>query len=158
MSRPLRIEYPDAWYHVMKRGRRGENIFTYRKDFETFIQLLQESVELWHIRTGAYCLLSNHYHILVQTPLANLSRFMRHLNGVYTQRYNRVHHYDGQLFSGRYKAILVEEDDYLLELVLYIHNNPLRAGMVDEIDQYVWSNHLSYCAKQNLFKKNLCIL
>jgi len=144
MSRPLRIEYPGAWYHVMNRGRRGENVFLNREDFETFIKLLRESVELWNVRVGAYCLLSNHYHILVQTPQGNLSRFMRHLNGVYTQRYNRAYRCDGQLFRGRYKAILVEEDNYLLELVRYIHRNPLRAGMVKDIDQYVWSSHLGY--------------
>ena len=133
MSRPLRIEYPDAWYHVMNRGRRGEEIFSTSEDFATFIKLLQEGAEQWNIRISAYCLLSNHYHLLIQTPLGNLARFMRHINGVYTQRYNRIHKCDGQLFRGRYKAILVEEDRYLLELVRYIHHNPLMGGDVHEI-------------------------
>ena len=128
----------------MNRGRRGEEIFENSKDFETFIRLLQESVNLWDIRVGAYCLLSNHYHLLIQTPQGNLSRFMRHLNGVYTQRYNRTHDCDGQLFRGRYKAILVEEDNYLLELIRYIHKNPVRAGLVKNVDEYLWSSNLGY--------------
>jgi REP element-mobilizing transposase RayT len=144
MSRPLRIEYPGAWYHVMNRGRRSENIFANSEDFKTFIKLLQESVDLWDIKVSAYCLMSSHYHLLIQTPHGNLSRFMRHLNGIYTQRYNRAHQCDGQLFRGRYKAILVEEDSYLLELVRYIHRNPLQAGLVEDIDQYPWSSHLGY--------------
>lgn len=144
MSRPLRIEYPGAWYHVMNRGRRGENVFSGKQDFEIFITLLKEAAELWDVQVSAYCLMSNHYHILLQTPQGNLSRFMRHLNGVYTQRYNRLHGYDGQLFRGRYKSILVEEDSYLLELVRYIHHNPLRAGMVDDLNQYPWSSHPGY--------------
>ena len=149
MSRPLRIEYPGAWYHVMNRGRRGENIFSSPKDFRTFIELLKEGAEHWHVKISAYCLLSNHYHILIQTPLGNLSRFMRHLNGVYTQRYNRIHECDGQLFRGRYKAILVEEDSYLLELVRYIHRNPLKAGIVKDINQYEWSSHAGYLSEEN---------
>ena len=144
MSRPLRIEYPGAWHHVMNRGRRGENIFSGKKDYAIFIALLQEAVELWDVRVSAYCLMSNHYHILVQTPQGNLSRFMRHINGVYTQRYNRLHGYEGQLFRGRFKSILVEEDNYLLELVRYIHRNPLRAGMVETLDGYLWSSHHGY--------------
>ena len=144
MSRPLRIEYPGAWYHIMNRGRRGENIFETEEDREIFVALLKESAELWDVRISAYCQMSTHYHILAQTPQGNLSRFMRHLNGVYTQRYNRVHGYDGQLFRGRFKSILVEEENYLLELVRYIHRNPLRAGMVEMLDKYPWSSHHGY--------------
>jgi len=121
MSRPLRIQYPDAWYHVMNRGRRGDEIFTEAKDYTAFIDLLKEIVDDYNVKVSAYCLMSNHYHLLVQTPDANISRAMRHLNGVYTQRYNRIHHCDGQLFRGRYKAIVVEADSYLLELLRYIH-------------------------------------
>jgi len=128
----------------MNRGRRSENIYSNEKDFEIFLSLLQEAVELWNIRVSAYCLMSNHYHILLQTPQGNLNRFMRHLNGVYTQRYNRLHGYDGQLFRGRYKAILVAEDSYLLELVRYIHRNPLRAGLVASLNNYPWSSHHGY--------------
>jgi hypothetical protein len=89
MTRPLRIEYPGAWYHVMNRGRRGEKVFADSEDFMVFIALLQETSEMFAIRISAFCLMSNHYHILVQTPAGNLSRAMRHINGVYTQRYNR---------------------------------------------------------------------
>ena len=127
MSRPLRIEYKDAWYHIMNRGRRGEQIFSKSSDHEIFIELLQEAVDLLDVRISAYCLMSNHYHLLIQTPQGNKSRCMRHINGIYTQRYNRSHKCDGQLFKGRYKSILVEQDNYLLELARYIHRNPLRA-------------------------------
>ena len=147
MVRPLRIEYPDAWYHVMNRGRRGEQIFLEEKDYETFLELLIESAQLWNLRIAAYCQMPNHYHLLIQTPEANLSRCMRHINGVYTQRFNRLHHCDGQLFRGRYKAILVEADSYLLQLVRYIHRNPLRAGMVEVLDAYEWSSHRGYLSK-----------
>ena len=93
MSRPLRIQYPNAWYHVMNRGRRGEKIFREKKDYSAFIVLLNDLVEDYNVNIAAYCLMSNHYHLLIQTPEANISRSMRHLNGVYTQRYNRFHQY-----------------------------------------------------------------
>lgn len=159
MSRPLRIEFPGAWYHIMNRGRRGDEIFSAANDFEGFISILSESAELWNVKVAAYCLMTNHYHLLIQTPKGNLSRFMRHLNGVYTQRYNRFHGYDGQLFRGRYKAILVEEDDYLLELVRYIHRNPVRAGIVATVEQYPWSSHHSYLSseKSNYIHKEFII-
>ena len=144
MARPLRIEYPDAWYHVMNRGRRGENIFSDKKDYEIFVALLQESSELFDIRVAAYCLMSNHYHLLVQTPSGNLSRAMRHVNGVYTQRYNRRNKIDGQLFRGRYKSVLVEADSHLLELLRYIHRNPVRAKLCKTVDDYTWSSHHGY--------------
>ena len=89
MSRPLRIEYQDAWYHVMNRGRRREKIFRGDPDYIRFKDLLKESTEIWGVNICAYCLMPNHYHLLVQTPQANLSRFMRHVNGIYTQRFNR---------------------------------------------------------------------
>jgi len=144
MSRPLRIQYPDAWYHVMNRGRRGEEIFEGKKDYDAFIDLLKDIVEDYKVNIAAYCLMSNHYHLLIQTPEGNISRSMRHLNGVYTQRYNRFHHCDGQLFRGRYKCILVDADSYLLELVRYIHRNPLAVGMVEDLSKYTWSSHTGY--------------
>ena len=141
MVRPLRIEYPGAWYHVMNRGRPGESVFTGGKDYEAF---LQESAEMFDLKVAAYCLMSNHYHLLVQTPTGNLSRVMRHINGVYTQRYNRRHKSDGLLFRGRYKSILVEEDSYLLELLRYIHKNPVRAQICKSVDDYPWTSHNGY--------------
>ena len=144
MSRPLRIEYPDAWYHIMNRGRRSENIFSDDKDYILFAELLKETSEMLNIRIASYCLVPNHCHMLVQTPEANISRSMRHLNGVYTQRYNRRHNCDGQPFRVRYKSILIDTDSYLLQAVRYIHRNPLRAGLVDKIDAYKWSSHKGY--------------
>ena len=150
MSRPLRIQYQDAWYHIMNRGRRGEKIFETREDYLTFIDLLKELNDVFNVKIASYCLMSNHYHILIHTPEGNLARAMRHLNGVYTQRYNKRHGCDGQLFRGRYKSIVIESDSYALELVRYIHRNPLEAGIVDNVEKYQWSSHkiyLSYAKK-----------
>ena len=159
MSRPLRIAYPNAWYHVMNRGRRSESIFSDIQDYEYFIDLLVETSELWNVHIVAYCLMENHYHILLQTPEVNISRCMRHLNGIYTQKYNRRHGYDGPLFRGRYKSILVSDDDYLLQLVRYIHKNPVKAGIVENIQEYPWSSYrgyLSFAKKWNwLFKDHI---
>ncbi|MCF8057074.1 MAG: transposase [Desulfocapsa sp.] len=144
MARPLRIEYPDAWYHVTNRGRHGEKVFADSEDFKAFIALLQETSEMFSLRISAFCLMSTQYHILVQTPAGNLSRAMRHINGVYTQRYNRRWSIDGQLFRGRYRSVLVEEDRYLLELLRYIHRNPVRAQMCSTVNDYRWSSHKGY--------------
>ena len=144
MSRPLRIEYSGAWYHVMNRGRGGEPVFMGRPDYEAFVSLLEKTHELWNLRIAAYCLMPNHYHLLVQTPDGNMSRCMRHINGVYTQRFNRFHHLGGPLFRGRYKSILVDADSYLLQLIRYIHRNPLRAGLIDTLEKYEWSSHRAY--------------
>jgi len=156
MARPLRIEYPGAWYHVMNRGRRSESIFSDKYDYSAFIDLLIETSEMWNVNVAAYCLMTNHYHILLQTPEGNISRCMRHLNSVYTQRYNRRHGCDGQLFRGRYQSILVSDDAYLLQLVRYIHKNPIKAGLVKDIKDYQWSSYsgyLSYARKwQWLYK------
>ena len=147
MSRPLRIQYPNAWYHVMKRGRRGESVFESKDDYQLFLDILHEAIELFSLRISAYCLMTNHYHLLVQTPDSNLSRCMRHINGVYTQRFNAAHGLDGQLFRDRYKAILVGEDSYLLQLIRYIHKNPLRAGMVKRAELYEWSSHKGFLSR-----------
>ena len=144
MSRPLRIEYPGAWYHVMNRGRRAEKIFSDRQDYTMFIDLLKEASVSWNVRICAYCLMPNHYHLLVQTPEANISRCMRHINGIYTQRYNRRHAFDGQLLRGRYKSILVSADQYLLQLVRYIHRNPVKAGIAARLEDYQWTSHAAY--------------
>lgn len=144
MARPLRIQFPEAWYHVMNRGRRGEPVFLENNDYEKFIGLLRELVAVYNVRVVAYCLMSNHYHLLIQTPDANLSRAMRHLNGVYTQWFNRTHACDGQLFRGRFKSILVDANTYLLGLVRYIHRNPIEAGLVKTLNRYPWSSHQGY--------------
>jgi len=147
MSRPLRIDYPNAWHHVMNRARRGQDLFVDKADYQQFIDLLQETTDLFNVNVAAYCLMPTHYHLMLQTPDANLSRCMRHLNGVYTQRYNVSHSCDGTLFRGRYKSILVDADNYVLQLVRYIHRNPLKAGLVKRLDQYVWSSHKGYLSK-----------
>lgn len=144
MSRPLRIEFPGAWYHVMNRGRRREDIFLQPNDYAAFLKIIRESAERWNVKIAAYCLMSNHYHLLLQTPEGNLARCMRHINGVYTQHFNRTHRQDGQLFRGRYKAVLVEDDSHLLEVLRYIHRNPLGAGLVRQLDDYPWSSHACY--------------
>ncbi len=147
MARPLRIEYPNAWYHVMNRGRRGDNVFSDKTDFKTFLGVLQESSELFGCRVAAFCLMSNHYNLLLQTPLGNISRVMRHVNGVYTQRYNRRQKVDGPLFRGRYKSVLVEEDSHLVELLRYIHRNPVRARICKSVSDYPFSSHHTYASK-----------
>jgi putative transposase len=160
MSRPLRIEYPGAWYHVMNRGRRKEDIFLQIEDHEAFIQVVRDTAEIWNLKVAAYCLMPNHYHLLVQTPDGNISRCMRHINGLYTQRFNRAHHKDGPLFRGRYKAVLVEGDSHLLEVMRYIHRNPLRAGIVEQLADYLWSSHhgyLSWAKKWNWLHKDVLL-
>ena len=143
MSRPLRIEYPDAWYHVMNRGRRNEAIFEDKNDYSAFIELLQDVINIFHIKVAAFCLMQNHYHLLIQTPEGNISRSMRYINGVYTQRFNRIHGYDGHLFRGRYKSILIDADSYLLQVMRYIHRNPINAGLSENLN-YTWSSHKAY--------------
>jgi REP element-mobilizing transposase RayT len=130
----------------MNRGRRAERIFNDPNDYTMFIALLKEASESWRIRVSAYCLMPNHYHLLVQTPEANISRSMRHINGVYTQRFNRRHGFDGQLFRGRFKSIVIDADSYLLPLVRYIHRNPIRAKIAT-LDDYQWSSHKGYLSK-----------
>ena len=149
MTRPLRIQYPNAWYHVMNRGRSRAKILHSPEDHLAFIELLREASLQWKVRVAAYCLMLNHYHLLVQTPQANLSRFMRHINGLYTQYYNRTYRSDGPLFRGRYKSIVVEQDRYLLELVRYIHRNPIQAGLVKRLEDYRWTSHKAYISEGN---------
>jgi REP element-mobilizing transposase RayT len=131
----------------MNRARKGQDLFVDKTDYQQFIDLLQETSDLFNVKVAVYCLMPTHYHLLLQTPDANLSRCMRHLNGVYTQKYNVIHSCDGTLFRGRYKSILVDADNYLLQLVRYIHRNPLKAGLVKRLDQYVWSSHRGYLSK-----------
>jgi putative transposase len=136
-------------YHVMNRGRARHTIFHNRDYYEAFLETLKEVVERFDAVIHAYCLMGNHYHLLVETPKANLSRIMRHVNGVYTQRYNRMRKTDGPLFRGRYKSILVDEDAYLLQLSRYIHRNPIdmKRPVTRRLEDSPWS---SYCAYLNL--------
>jgi putative transposase len=142
MPRPSRIEYPNAFYHVMNRGRGRQNIFHNDKYFLSFLDTLLEVHQRFSAIIHAYCLMNNHYHIILETPEANLSRIMRHINGIYTQRYNRLKKTDGPLFRGRFKAIVIEEDQYLLNLNKYIHRNPIK--LVKKLEDYKWSSYQSY--------------
>ncbi|MFQ6094481.1 MAG: helix-turn-helix domain-containing protein [bacterium] len=144
MSRPLRIEFPGAYYHVMNRGLTGQAVFISQSDFEDFMFLLEDATERWQIRVLSYCLMTTHYHLALQTPLGNLQRVMRHIDGVYTQRFNRRHSRGGPLFRGRYKAILIDADVYLAAVVRYIHLNPVEALDTDDPRGYRWSSHGYY--------------
>lgn len=141
MSRPLRIELAGGLYHVTSRGDRREAIFVNDADREKWLALLGEVCRRFNWRCHAYCLMSNHYHIVVETVEGNLSRGMRQLNGVYTQHVNRSHDRIGHVFQGRYKAILVEKDSHLLELARYVVLNPVRARMVKEVSRWPWSSY-----------------
>ncbi len=146
MPRPLRIEYENAFYHVMNRGRGRRIIFHDPDYYHAFLQTLKESHERFDALIHAYCLMGNHYHLLIETPRANLGRIMRHVNGVYTQRYNRLKKTDGPLFRGRYKAIVVDSDAYLLQLSRYIHSNPIDMNkpLVRHLEDYAWSSYPAY--------------
>ncbi|MEY6433454.1 transposase [Thioalkalicoccus limnaeus] len=141
MTRPLRIELAGGLYHVTSRGDRREAIYRDDADRSAWLELLGDVCERFHWRCHAYCQMTNHYHVVVETPEANLSKGMRQLNGVYTQRSNRRHGLVGHLFQGRFKAILVERDAYLLELVRYVVLNPVRAGMVPAAEGWAWSRY-----------------
>ena len=141
MARQLRIEFPGAVYHITSRGNARGNIFEQIADKRLFISILTQVIERNNWLCHAYCLMDNHYHLLIETIDANLSVGMRQLNGVYTQSFNRIHKRVGHLFQGRYKSIHVEQETYLLELCRYIVLNPIRAGMVKSADQYTWSSY-----------------
>lgn len=144
MSRPLRVAYAGAWYHVMNRGLARKNIFLNDHHRHMFLKLLYEIHNRYRIEIHAYCLMDNHYHLLIRTPLGNISRAMRHLDGIFTQRFNKTTKRDGPLFRGRYKSILVEADTYLLRLSRYIHLNPVEAKLVKKAEHYKWSSYRAY--------------
>jgi REP element-mobilizing transposase RayT len=141
MARPLRLEFPGAIYHVTSRGDRQEAIYEGDADRQQWLEILSKICERYNWRVHAYCLMDNHYHILLATADGNLSKGMRQLNGVYTQYFNRQHNRVGHVFQGRYKAILVEKDSYLLELSRYVVLNPVRAGMIKNLDEWPWSSY-----------------
>ena len=147
MARPIRIEFSGALYHVTSRGDRREEIYEDDADRVRFLQLLGRVALDFNWICHAYCLMTNHYHLVIETPDANLSKGMRQLNGVFTQYSNRRHGRIGHLFQGRFKGILVDGDSYLLELARYVVLNPVRARMVSQPDQWPWS---SYAAMMGL--------
>jgi putative transposase len=141
MARPLRIEFPGALYHVTSRGNARQRVFRDDEDRDMFLATLAWVVGRFGWRCHAYCLMDKHVHLLIETLQPNLSRGMRQLNGVYTQRFNRRHRKAGHLFQGRFKAILVEKEEYLLELARYIVLNPVRAKTVKMPERYPWSSY-----------------
>jgi len=141
MARPLRIEFPGAVYHLTARGNARQNIFLDDEDRLRFLNVLERVVSRFHLALYAYCLMDNHYHLLLETREANLSRAMRQLNGVYTQGFNRRHGQVGHVLQGRFKAILVDRDAYLLELCRYVVLNPVRAKSTRKPDSYRWSSY-----------------
>jgi REP element-mobilizing transposase RayT len=141
MARPLRREYPGAVYHVTSRGNHRDGIFLNNGDKASFLMLLAETVRRFRLSCYAYCLMGNHYHLLLETSESNLSRAIRHLNGVYTQRFNKEHLESGHLFQGRYNAVVVDRSAYLLEVCRYIVLNPVRAGIVSAPADWEWSSY-----------------
>ncbi len=140
MARPLRLEFAGACYHITARGNARQAIYTDNRDYMLFRELLGKEIRQQGWFCYAYCLMPNHYHLLIETPEPNLSRGMRRLNGVYTQSFNRRHGRVGHLFQGRYKSIVVDKDEYLLELCRYLALNPVRAKLVKEPDAWRWSS------------------
>ena len=141
MTRPLRIELAGGVYHVTSRGDRRENIYFCDADRWAWLELLGKVCERFNWMCHAWCQMSNHYHIVVETVEGNLSQGMRQLNGVYTQHINSAYQRVGHVFQGRYKSILVEKESYLLELARYVVLNPVRAGIVDDPQQWSWSSY-----------------
>jgi REP element-mobilizing transposase RayT len=144
MSRPWRIEFEGALYHLLSRGNEGRDIFDDDRDRDVFLKTVGEMSERFEISVFAYVLMSNHYHLMVKTERANLKKAMHWFGTTYTQRFNFRHSRKGHLFQGRYKSILVQNDEYLLQLSCYIHRNPLRAGIVKRLADYRWSSYLVY--------------
>ncbi len=137
----------------MNWGRRSEEIFFSDTDREEFLTVLREAGDLWNLNISVYCLMANHYHLLVKTLAGNISRCMRHINGVYTQRFNRRNKKEGQLFGGRYGAVIVDKDHCLLEVLKYIHSNLLKAGLVKNLDDFYSLKNLPSMRGSSAFKE-----
>jgi putative transposase len=141
VSRPLRIEYPGAFYHVTSRGNERKIIFQNSRDREKYLTYLESAHDRYGAIIHVYCLMGNHYHLLLETPRGNLSKVLHHINGAYTTYFNVKRGRSGHLFQGRFKGILVERDAYCKELSRYIHLNPVRAGLVKSPSEYPWSSY-----------------
>jgi len=154
VARPLRIEYAGALYHLTARGNAQQKIYLHDDDREDFLKILQNACDRYHWICHAYCLMDNHYHLLIETQQATLSKGMKYLNGLYTQHFNQRQKRVGHVFQGRYKGILVESDRYLLELARYIVLNPVRARMVRSAKDWPWS---SYRATAGISSGHTCL-
>jgi len=144
MARPLRIEYEGAFYHVTARGNERKRIYYSKADYEKFKAYLEEAQDKYGYLLHCYVLMTNHYHLIIETPRANLSSVMHYINGSYTNYINIRKRRSGHLFQGRYKAILVDRDSYLLELSRYLHLNPVKAKMVERPEDYPYSSYRAY--------------
>jgi REP element-mobilizing transposase RayT len=141
MARPIRIEYPGALTHVKSFCNPGSRIFLEQANRQMFMELLDELLVQHEIDCYAYCLMNDHYHLLLETATANLSKMMRSLNGRYTQYFNREYHQSGAIFRGRFKSVVVQKERYLREMSRHIVLNPLRADLVDHPEDYFWSSY-----------------
>ena len=141
MARPLRIEYPGAVYHITTRGNAGQAVFLDDQDRTLFLDTYAEVGSRMQWRCYAYCLMDDHYHLVIETPKPNLSKGMRQLNGVYTQRFNQRHDRGGHLFQGRYKAIVIERSRYLTDVCRHVVLNPVRMGMTRKAASWKWSSY-----------------
>lgn len=144
MSRPYRIQIEDGFYHITSRGNDRKVIYSSQRDFEKFLEYLRTAKDKFKFYLHAYCLMSNHYHLFIETTQANLSRIMQYLNTSYSVYYNLKHKKTGHLFQGRYKSVLVQQDAYFAELTRYIHLNPVRANIVRSPAEYCWSSYKAY--------------
>ena len=144
MSRPVRVEFPGATYHVLSHGVDGAPTFMDDLDRRTFLDFLQELVAIQKLIVFALVLMGNHFHLLLQTPLAGLSRYMQRMLGRYTRWFNRRHHRHGHLWQARYKAVVVQDGDYFLHCSRYIHLNPVKAHLCARPDDYRWSSYGRY--------------
>jgi len=144
MARALRLSFENAFYHIIARGIRKENIFYSDKDKKVFLDKINETFEKYFFICYAYCLMDNHYHLFIQTPIVNISEGMHYLNTSYANWFKAKYKLTGPIFQGRYKSILIDADSYALVLSAYVHLNPLRAGMVKELEDYSFSSFLDY--------------
>jgi REP element-mobilizing transposase RayT len=159
MARPLRIEYEGAFYHVTARGNERRRIYYSQSDYEKFKDYLKEAQEKYAYVLHCYVLMNNHYHLILETPEANLSKVMHYVNGSYTNYINIKRKRSGHLFQGRYKAILIDRDRYLLELSRYVHLNPIRAALVVNLEDYVHSSYGSFVtrSKEDIVYRDLIL-
>jgi putative transposase len=149
MGRPLRKNFDGGWYHAFNHGAGNLNVFNTDQQRHVFLALLQKMIKTYQIQIHAYCLMSNHYHLLIKTPQGNISDMMRDLMGSYARFFNKAEKRKGPLFQNRFKAIIISEYKYLLALSRYIHLNPIKAGLIDAAENYRWSSFRSYIGKRN---------
>ena len=144
MARPLRIDYPGAWHHVMNRGARRQTVYLDDGDHFRFLCLLGKIPDRYGVTINAYALMGNHYHLLLNSQRGEISRAMQYLDGTYAQAFNREHGVDGPLFRGRFRSRLIEKGDYLRQVLCYVHQNPVAAGLVSDAADYQWSSYADF--------------